>query len=40
MTPAEKFKKYSEVTKEDIINVAKTLNLDSIYIMYDKEESK
>lgn len=40
MTPAEKFKKYSEVTKEDIIDVAKTLNLDSIYIMYDKEELK
>lgn len=38
MTPQEKFQKYVAVTKEDIISVAKALSLDSVYIMYDKEE--
>lgn len=37
MTPAEKFQKYKAVTKEEIINSAKALALDSVYIMYDKE---
>lgn len=37
VTPQEKFRKYASVTKEDIINSAKALSLDSIYIMYDKE---
>lgn len=37
MTPQEKFRKYAEVTKEDIISSAKSLRLDSVYIMYDKE---
>lgn len=38
LTPQEKFEKYSSVTKEDIVRSANSLNLDSIYIMYDKEE--
>lgn len=38
MTPQEKFQKYAAVAKEDIISAAKALSLDSIYIMYDKEE--
>ena len=37
ITPQEKFQKYAEVTKEDIIDSAKALRLDSVYIMYDKE---
>ncbi len=37
LTPQEKFEKYSSVTKEDIVRSANSLNLDSIYIMYDKE---
>lgn len=37
VTPQEKFQKYAGVTKEDIIDAAKALSLDSIYIMYDKE---
>ncbi|MCM1315062.1 MAG: insulinase family protein [Prevotella sp.] len=40
ITPEECFRKYKAVTKEDIINAAKSLTLDSIYIMYDKEEQK
>lgn len=39
ITPQEKFEKYAQVSKEDIINSAKSLNLDSLYIMYDKEEN-
>lgn len=38
LTPQEKFERYSSVTKEDIVRAANSLNLDSIYIMYDKEE--
>jgi len=37
MTPQEKFQKYTAVTREDIVNSAKSLSLDSIYIMYDKK---
>lgn len=40
MTPQEKFSRYASVTKEDIIDTAKSLGLDSIYIMYDKEEQE
>ena len=40
ITPEECFGKYKAVTKEDIINAGKSLTLDSIYIMYDKEEQK
>ncbi|MDE6835007.1 MAG: insulinase family protein [Ruminococcus sp.] len=40
ITPEECFEKYRAVTKEDIINAGKSLTLDSIYIMYDKEEQK
>lgn len=40
MTPNEKFRRYAAVTKEDIVSAAKSLSLDSIYIMYDKEEQK
>lgn len=39
ITPAECFEKYSAVTKEEIINTAKSLTLDSVYIMYDKEDA-
>ena len=39
ITPEECFLKYKSVTKEDIINTAKSLTLDSIYIMYDKEDA-
>ncbi len=38
LTPQEKFERYKNITKEDIIKTADSLNLDSIYIMYDKEE--
>ena len=37
-TPAERFAKYCSLTKEDIIKTAKSFRLDSIYIMYNKEE--
>ena len=40
ITPEECFEKYKAVTKEDIINAGKSLTLDSVYIMYDKEEQK
>lgn len=40
ITPEECFEKYRAVTKEDIINAAKALTPDSVYIMYDKEEQK
>ena len=38
VTPEECFGKYKSVTKEDIVNAGKSLTLDSIYIMYDREE--
>lgn len=38
VTPQEKFARYSALTKEDIIDCAKSFALDSIYIMYNKEE--
>ena len=35
-TPQEQFEDYSNVTKERIIEAAKTLRLDSVYLMLDK----
>ncbi|MDE6036253.1 MAG: insulinase family protein [Ruminococcus sp.] len=40
VTPEECSEKYKSVTKEDIVNAGKSLTLDSVYIMYDKEEQK
>ena len=40
ITPQEKIEKYKAVVKEDIVRVANSLNLDSIYIMYDKESQE
>ncbi len=36
-TPQEQFEDYSNVTKERIIEAAKTLRLDSVYLMLDKK---
>ncbi len=40
MTPEEEFREYQGVTKARIVQAANSLALDSIYIMYDKEDKE
>jgi len=38
ITPQELFSRYSSVTRESLVEAAKSLKLDSVYLMLDKEE--
>ncbi|MBQ9899259.1 MAG: insulinase family protein [Ruminococcus sp.] len=40
LTPEEEFREYQGVTKARIVQAANSLALDSIYIMYDKEDKE
>lgn len=38
ITPQELFSRYSSVTRESLVEAAKSIKLDSVYLMLDKEE--
>lgn len=40
ITPEERMEKYREVTRERIVEAAKSLKLDSVYLMLNKEEAE